>query len=78
MKLLELTVTRVGNSRGVHLPAEVLRRYFNDDTIVLEQREVEIALRPKPTPTKKLAWKETYEQMAQSNENWTDWEGISP
>jgi antitoxin component of MazEF toxin-antitoxin module len=47
MKTTELTVTRVGNSRGVRLPAEVLRRYEIGDTLIMEQRPDEIVLRPK-------------------------------
>jgi antitoxin component of MazEF toxin-antitoxin module len=35
MKTSELTVTRVGNSRGVRLPAEVLRRYQIGDTLIM-------------------------------------------
>jgi antitoxin component of MazEF toxin-antitoxin module len=38
MKTSELTVTRVGNSRGVRLPAEVRRRYRVGDTLIMEQR----------------------------------------
>jgi hypothetical protein len=46
MKTLELTVTRVGNSRGVRLPADVLRRYRIGGKVIMEQRSDEIALRP--------------------------------
>ena len=41
-KITELTVTRVGNSRGVRLPAEVLRRYRVGDALIMEQRPDEI------------------------------------
>jgi hypothetical protein len=34
----------------------------------------EIALRPKRGRRGKLTWAETYQQMAQANEDWTDWE----
>ena len=76
MKTSELIVTRVGNSRGVRLPAEVLRRYHIGDTLVMEQRPDEIALRPKRTRKEKLPWVETYQQMAQTDEDWTDWESL--
>ena len=74
MKTIELSVTRIGNSKGVRLPAEVLRRYGVRDILVMEQRPDEIVLRPKRTRKQKLTWAETYQQMAQSNEDWTDWE----
>lgn len=76
METTELTVTRVGNSRGVRLPAEVLRRYRIGDTLVMEQRPDEIVLRPKRSRRQKLTWAETYEQMAQFDEDWSDWEGL--
>jgi len=76
VKISELTVTRVGNSKGVRLPAEVLRRYRIGDTLIMEQRADEIALRPKRTRNQKLTWAETYNQMVHTDEDWTDWESL--
>lgn len=76
MKISELSVTRVGGSRGVLLPAEVLRRYGVGDTLIMEQRPGEIVLRPKPTPHRKLNWAETYREMAQADEDWSEWESL--
>lgn len=70
MKTIELRVTRIGNSRGVRLPADIIQRYHLEDTILLEQRPGEIALRPKRQ--KKLSWKETYKEMAAAQEEWSD------
>jgi antitoxin MazE len=71
-KPLVLTVTRIGNSRGVRLPAEVLRRYQIRDSIILEQRENEIVLKPKRQ--QKLSWAETAKAMATAREDWSDWD----
>jgi antitoxin MazE len=76
MKNTELTVTRVGNSRGVRLPVAVLRRYQIGDTLIMEQRPDEIVLRPKRARHKKLTWAQTYQQMAQADEDWSDWESL--
>ena len=76
MKTSELSVTRVGNSRGVRLPAEVLRRYRVGDTLIMEQRPDEIILRPKRSRSPKLTWAETYQQMAQADEDWSGWESL--
>jgi len=76
MKTSELSVARVGNSRGVRLPASVLRRYGIGDTLIMELRLDEIALRPKRARGQKLPWAETYQQMAQADEDWTDWESL--
>ncbi|MSU62164.1 MAG: AbrB/MazE/SpoVT family DNA-binding domain-containing protein [Pedosphaera sp.] len=74
MKTQELTVTQIGNSRDVLLPLAVLRRCGIGDTILREQRPDEIVLRPKGNRGKKLSWVETYQQMAQVEEDWSDWE----
>lgn len=76
MKTIELTVTRVGNSRGIRIPAEVLRRYGVGETLIMEQRPDEIVLRPKRIRRRKLNWAETYQQMAQADEDWSDWESL--
>lgn len=76
MKVTELTVTRVGNSRGVRIPAEVLRRYRVGETLIMELRPDEIVLRPKRTRQQKLSWADTYQQMAQTDEDWSDWESL--
>ena len=74
MKNQELIVTQIGNSRGVRLPAAVLRRYGIQDTVLMEQRPDEIVLRPKGKKGRKLSWEETYQQMARTDEDWSDWE----
>jgi hypothetical protein len=60
----------------VRLPAGVLRRYRIGDTVIMEQRPDEIALRPKRVRNQKLPWAETYQQMAQADEDWSDWESL--
>ncbi len=75
MKTVELTITRIGNSRGIRIPADILRRYKLDTTVILEERADELALRPsKPT---KLSWKETYAEMAAEAEDWSEWDTAS-
>jgi antitoxin MazE len=76
LKTTELTVTRVGNSRGVRLPAEVLRRYQIGDTLIMEERPDDIVLRPKRTRRQELTWAETYQQMARADEDWSEWESL--
>jgi antitoxin MazE len=77
MKTIQLNVTRIGNSRGIRLPAEVLRRYRVGDILLMEQRPDEIVLRSKPARNEKLSWAETYRQMAEAEEDWDDWEAAA-
>ena len=38
MKPIELKVTRIGNSRGLIIPAATLERYRIGDSVVMEER----------------------------------------
>ncbi len=73
-KSIELKITRIGNSRGVRLPATLLRRYQIEGAVILEERADEIALRPKKQ--KKLSWEETAKAMAAANEDWSEWDAV--
>ncbi len=72
MKTIELKVSRIGNSKGIRLPAAILAKYGITDALLLEQRPDEIALRTKRS--KKLSWKQTFEEMAAERENWLDFD----
>ncbi len=69
-----LKVTRIGNSRGVRLPAEVLKRYGIGDTVVMEERAEGILLRPTGSPVAKLSWEATAREMARAAEDWSEWD----
>ena len=73
MKTVELTLAQIGNSRGIRLSADLIRRHGFEQGIVMEDRGHEIVLRPKAGP-RKLSWKETYVEMAAAWEDWSDWE----
>ena len=77
MKPVELKVARIGNSRGVRLPAATLERYRIGDTVVMEERSDGILLRPRGRTGQKLSWEETAEAMAASGEQWADWESAA-
>jgi len=75
MNTATLKITRIGNSKGVRLPAATLRRYHFDDEVVMEERNEGILLRPTGVQTvKKLSWEDTARAMAASSENWSEWD----
>jgi antitoxin component of MazEF toxin-antitoxin module len=74
MKKFELTLAQIGNSRGIRLSADLIRKHGFEQGIVLEDRGNEIALMPK-AGQKKLSWEETAREMAAANEDWSGWEG---
>ncbi|MDW7759889.1 MAG: type II toxin-antitoxin system PemK/MazF family toxin [Acidobacteriota bacterium] len=74
MKIRELKVTRIGNSRGVRLPASSLKRYDVGSSVIMEERTEGILLRPVGDATVKLGWEDTAREMAGSGEDWSEWD----
>jgi antitoxin component of MazEF toxin-antitoxin module len=72
MTHVELKVARIGNSRGVRLPAGTLHRYRIGDRVIMEERPDGILLRPHGAPQPKLSWDETARAMAAVSEDWSD------
>jgi antitoxin component of MazEF toxin-antitoxin module len=77
MATVTLKVARIGNSRGVRLPAASLRRYRIGDTVLMEERSEGILLRPAGPVVEKLSWKETARAMADSHEDWRAWDATA-
>lgn len=74
MKSVELKVARIGNSRGVRLPATTLARYRIGDSVVMEERTEGILLRPRRSASPKLSWEDTALAMSAEPENWSEWD----
>ncbi len=77
MDPIELKVARIGNSRGVRLPAKTLERYAIGDRVIMEETADGILLRPRREATPKLSWQETAVAMAASAEDWSEWDGTA-
>ena len=73
MKSVELKVARIGNSRGVRIPATTLERYRIGESVVMEERTEGILLRPRRSAGPKLSWEETAQAMSAEPEDWSDW-----
>jgi antitoxin component of MazEF toxin-antitoxin module len=76
MRTVELKVTRIGNSRGVRLPAASLRRYRIGAAVIMEERSEGILLRPTGPAVEKLSWEDTAREMAVDGEDWSVWDGV--
>ena len=74
MKSVELKVARIGNSRGVRIPAATLERYRIGDSVVMEERIEGILLRPRRSAGPKLSWEDTAVAMSAEPEDWSDWD----
>jgi len=77
MQTTELKIAKIGNSRGVRIPAEVLRRYAFGDAAILVESVDGILLRPKQQADAKLSWADTAKAMAAAAEDWSDWEAAA-
>lgn len=72
-----LKIARIGNSRGIRLPAAMLRKYHIVDSVVLEEKPDEIVLRAGRKRPHKLTWAETAEAMAAAGEDWSAWDSTT-
>ena len=71
----DIKLVAVGNSRGVRLPRELLRKYGISDVLVLEERSEGILLRG--SSGAKMSLDQTFAEMAAAQEDWSEWEGIA-
>jgi antitoxin component of MazEF toxin-antitoxin module len=77
MATTELKVARIGNSRGVRLPARTLDRYQIGDRVLMEERSDGILLRPHGSATPMLSWEDTAGAMAAEREEWVAWDATA-
>ena len=70
-----LKLTRIGNSRGVRIPTDVIRRLGLDRSgLTAEERSDGLLLKAKPA---KLSWTDTAKAMSAEKEDWSDLENAS-
>ena len=66
----KVKIVPIGNSQGIRLPKDVLRKYGFVDSLMLEETEAGLFLRKQED--KKLSWEETYKTMSEEQEDWSD------
>jgi len=77
MKTTELKIARIGNSKGVRVPAVTLRRYGIGASVLMEERIDGIMLRPAGPLVEKLSWEDTAREIALSAEDWSEWDRVA-
>ncbi|MDP9177808.1 MAG: AbrB/MazE/SpoVT family DNA-binding domain-containing protein [Gemmatimonadota bacterium] len=70
-------MARIGNSRGVRIPADTLERYEIGTSLIMEERSDGILLRPPGSAQPKLSWEDTARAMAASGEDWSEWDTLA-
>jgi antitoxin MazE len=71
----DVKLVAIGNSRGVRLPQQLLRKYGISDALVLEELPEGILLRG--TSGAKKSLDQTFAEMAVTQEDWQDFESIA-
>jgi antitoxin MazE len=74
MTIIELKLIRIGNSRGVRIPAATLERYNVRESVMMEERSDGMLLRPIDDAITKHSWRRTAKEMAAAAEDWSDWD----
>jgi antitoxin component of MazEF toxin-antitoxin module len=77
MKRIALKIARIGNSRGVRLPADTLARYHIGAEVIMEERSDGILLLPTGRTTEKLSWEDTAREMGEAMEDWAAWDATA-
>lgn len=77
MKTTKLKLSRIGNSRGVRIPAETLRRYNMDASVIMDELADGILLRSGPESAPRLSWDDTAREMEASEEDWSEWDMVT-
>jgi antitoxin component of MazEF toxin-antitoxin module len=72
---LKISLIRIGNSRGIRLPAPLIKKFGFDGVILLEEEGDRLVLKTlKRGKAEKLPWSETACEMASTREDSSDWE----
>lgn len=66
----QLKVVRIGNSRGVRIPRQLLSKYRIQETVVVEERSDGLLLHG--SNDGRLSWEDTYKQAAKDVDGWSD------
>jgi antitoxin MazE len=71
----KVNLAKIGNSQGIRLSKKLLESYRITDCVEIETTPDAIIIRP--IGQNKLTWAETYQQIAQSNEDWSEWDAVA-
>ncbi len=73
---MDTKLVDIGNSKGVRIPKKLIEKYSLNEKLTLEELDDGILIRSNE-PSGKLSWEETFKEMAQEKENWSDLDGVA-
>jgi antitoxin MazE len=71
---MKIKIIQIENSKGIRLPKRPIAQYHLTETITIEELSGGIFI--KNSGDEKLSWENTYRAMAQSDEDWSDWDTL--
>lgn len=78
---MKAKIIKIGNSKGIRLPIEIIKEYNLDEEVTLELREDCIVLKPVEVDPR-AGWEEIYKKMdhtlTQEDKDWLDFEDPIP
>jgi len=77
MENTELQLIQIGNSKGIRIPAQIIKKYKMGKTLILEPCADYFIIHPQKN--KKMNWKQTFEAMAKAKEkeSWSDFDHLA-
>lgn len=72
---MHATLISIGNSKGVRLPKRLIEKYHLHDTLELEEKNEGILIKT-DMPEDKLTFEETFREMAEEEEDWSDFDAV--
>ena len=73
---MDAKLVDIGNSKGIRLPKKLIERYHLKEKLTLEELDDGILIRAEK-PQDMLSWEETFKEMAQENEDWSDFDNLA-
>ncbi|MEE8441792.1 MAG: AbrB/MazE/SpoVT family DNA-binding domain-containing protein [Spirochaetia bacterium] len=79
---MKTKLVKVGNSRGIRIPRDLLKLYAIEegDALELEETREGILIRPSEERPRKLSWSDSYREMvgeAADQAEWAAWDSVS-
>ena len=72
---MDAKLVDIGNSKGIRLPKKLIERYQLKEKLTLEELDDGILIRA-GEPQDMLSWEETFKEMAQEKEDWSDFDNL--
>ena len=73
---MDAKLVDIGNSKGIRLPRRLIERYHLREKLTLEELEDGILIKA-DDPRDMLSWEETFREMVQENEDWSDLDSLA-